>query len=167
MNFVQSHPPMFSPRNLGMPYPPMLGLHSMKVFSAKWSLLPDPHRFSPLKISHYMVLVRCNVLTQCHEFSASFLWCWCVPWRRSEFRGSSCGEGDKGGVLQERQLGQDIPHRRLLGSLWVSENRGILMHPFPQGQAPISVPPSCSLTIQYKFSSILYTLSVFYKKLHI
>ena len=108
-------------------------LHSMKVFSAKWSLLPDPRRFPPLKISHYTVLVWCSVLTQCHEFSASFLWCWCVPWRRSEFRGSSCGEGDKGGVLQERQLGQDIPHRRLLGSLWVSENRYILMHPFPQG----------------------------------
>ena len=48
----------FSPRNLGVPIPTYDRLyHSMKIFSAKWSPLTDPQKFSPhpSKVSHYTV----------------------------------------------------------------------------------------------------------------
>ena len=54
---IQSHPQKFSPRNLGRAvYTYDRFQHSMKVFSAKWSLLTDPRKFSPLKMSRYTVL---------------------------------------------------------------------------------------------------------------
>ena len=47
-----SHLQKFSPRNLGMPYPP---IYVRYLYSAKWSLLSDPWKFSPSKIFCYIV----------------------------------------------------------------------------------------------------------------
>ncbi len=65
----------------------------------------------------YMVYVYAHYFNLYNLDAASLVW-W---WGRSEFTGGSRGEGDEGGVCQERELGQGIPHRRLMGSIWVSE----------------------------------------------
>ena len=58
MNFVVLEPPakVFSSK-FGCAIPTYVRfLHPAKVFSAKWSLLLDPQKFSPSKVSRYTVV---------------------------------------------------------------------------------------------------------------
>ena len=52
----QSNPRKFSPQNLGMPYPPMIGFSIPQKFLHEMVTLTDPWKFSPSKVSCYTVV---------------------------------------------------------------------------------------------------------------